>query len=326
MWRTWLHCGPGAGRCRRGFDRVETVLGVRPARVRVRHFEVLAAGGTCHHVLVDPPPRRDEILKRPQELAGTYDEVGTAYEARPGYPAWVFETLVDPCGLRAGASVLEIGPGVGQATVPLLERGARVTAVEPGVALAHRLSERVSGREAEVVVSAFEDFEVVEAVYDLVVSATAFHWVDPVVGLTKCARGLRDRGWLVLWWTIWGDPGRSDPFRDALEPALARQAPHLLEDEASSGAYLRDIDARVAEADRLGSFGRVTREFLRWDGRHDPVELKKLFSTFAGWIALEDGVRSDLLDEVERLARDEFAGTVHRPYLTVLYRTQRLPR
>jgi hypothetical protein len=36
----------------------------------------------------------------------------------------VFDVLVERCGLRPGASVLEIGAGSGQATLPLLARGA----------------------------------------------------------------------------------------------------------------------------------------------------------------------------------------------------------
>ena len=268
----------------------------------------------------------DGMLDRPQELAATFDAIGTGYEARPGYPRWVFERLVASCGLRAGAAVLEIGPGVGQATLPLLDHGAQVTAVEPGAALARRLRERTGGRAVEVVLSRFEELDVPEAAFDLVVSATAFHWVDPDAGLASCARGLRDLGWLALWWTVWGDPDRPDPFREALEVVLAEGAPHLLQDHAGSRAYLRDLDARVARVDATGSFGPVTKEVLRWEGEHDPIALRDMFGTFAGWIALDDGLRVRLLGEVERLARVDFGGVVRRPYLTVLYQAQRRSR
>src|SRR5205807_9052355 len=98
------------------------------------------------------------------------------------------------------------------------------------------------------------------------VSATAFHWVDISVGLTKCARALRDRGWLALWWTIWGDPDRPDGFNDALQPMLRAKAPHLLEEEAGPHAYVRDLAARAAEIDRAGCFSPVEHEILHWEG------------------------------------------------------------
>jgi SAM-dependent methyltransferase len=46
-------------------------------------------------------------------------------------------------------------------------------------------------------VSAFEDLTD-SGPFDLVVSATAFHWVDPDVGWAKAARLLRPGGWLAL--------------------------------------------------------------------------------------------------------------------------------
>ena len=104
------------------------------------------------------------------------------------------------------------------------------------------------------------------------------------------------------------------------------KAPHLLNPGAGPRAYGLDLAARMAEIDRVGSFGPVEHKVLRWEGQHDPPALRRLFATFAAWIALPEPVRTELLDEVERLARDEFAGKVERPYLTHLYLAQRLPR
>ncbi|HEY8453503.1 MAG: methyltransferase domain-containing protein [Micromonosporaceae bacterium] len=53
--------------------------------------------------------------------------------------------------------------------------------------------------------------------YDPVVSATAFHWLDPAAALPKIAGVLDGRGGLVVWWTVFGDPQRPTPFRSALD-------------------------------------------------------------------------------------------------------------
>jgi hypothetical protein len=185
---------------------------------------------------------------------------------------------------------------------------------------------RAAGRDIEVMVAAFEDVEVPEATFDLAASATAFHWVDTAVGLTKCARALQGDGWLALWWTIFGDPDRPDPFHDALQPVLQAKAPHLLEKEAGRRAYALDLAARTSQIERIGMFRPVEHEVLCWEGRHDATGLRRMFATFAAWIALPEPLRTDLLDNVERLARDEFGGMVARPYRTLLYLAQRLPR
>jgi ubiquinone/menaquinone biosynthesis C-methylase UbiE len=47
-------------------------------------------------------------------------------------------------------------------------------------------------------VSSFEDFAAADASFDLIVSGTAFHWVDPEAMFCKPARLLRPGGWLAL--------------------------------------------------------------------------------------------------------------------------------
>ena len=267
-----------------------------------------------------------QLVHRPPELARTFNRIPDDYEARPQYPQELFDLLVQRGALRAGTAVLEVGAGTGQATLPMLDLGATVTAVEPGAGLARRLVQRTAGRDIHVIVSTFEEASLPEAAFDLVASATAFHWVDPTVGPAKCARVTLDRGWLALWWTIWGDPDRPDPFHDALQPVLQAKAPHLLEPEATPRAYVRDLAARAERIEATGAFGPLRHETLSWEAEHDPIGLRRLFATFAGWLALPEPIQSELLDDVERLARDEFGGTVRRPYQTVLYLAQRLRR
>ena len=79
---------------------------------------------------------------------GSFDEDPDNYQAaRPGYPRRVYEVLAD-YGLRPGARVLEIGPGTGQVTRPLVAAGASVLAVELGGRLAARLRTNLAGDEA----------------------------------------------------------------------------------------------------------------------------------------------------------------------------------
>src|SRR4051812_30555864 len=77
-------------------------------------------------------------------------------DGRPGYPDQLFELLVQRCGLVDGAAVLEVGVGAGQATLPLLRMGARMTLVEPGPALAERVAERTAGMDVRIVTDTFE--------------------------------------------------------------------------------------------------------------------------------------------------------------------------
>ncbi len=275
--------------------------------------------------MVEAPGDPSDLLHRPAALARSFDRISEDYDARPGYPRRVFDLLVERCGLGTGSRVLEVGAGVGQATLPMLDLGAAVTVVDPGAALMRRLAERARGRDLEIIVAEFERASLPASSFDLVASATAFHWVDPTVGIARCAHALRPSGWLALWWTLWGNPDRPDPFHDALEPILRAKAPQLLTPEAQPRAYRRDLAARAAHIDANGAFGPVEQDVIDWDGVHDPVTLRRIFATFASWIVLPDALRAELLGDVERLAGDQFAGTVRRPYQTVTYLAQRRP-
>jgi hypothetical protein len=79
-------------------------------------------------------------------LRGTFDQAAELYDrARPGYPPALFEDLAELAGVGPGCRVLEIGPGTGQATVPLAERGCHIVAVELGVELATIATHHVAG-------------------------------------------------------------------------------------------------------------------------------------------------------------------------------------
>ncbi|WP_235437528.1 methyltransferase domain-containing protein [Micromonospora sp. RV43] len=104
---------------------------------------------------------------------GSFDEDPDNYQAaRPGYPPRVYEVLAE-CGLRTGARVLEIGPGTGQVTRPLVDAGASVLAVELGGRLAARLLTNLAGHDVTVVEGDFTTVPLPDDTFDLAVCATA---------------------------------------------------------------------------------------------------------------------------------------------------------
>jgi SAM-dependent methyltransferase len=116
-----------------------------------------------------------EERDRRERLRASFDKAAELYDrARPRYPAALFEDLADLTGIGPGSRVLEIGPGTGQATLPLAERGCRVVAVELGPDLA-AVARRNLARfpTVEVVTAAFEDWPLPSEPFDLVLAATA---------------------------------------------------------------------------------------------------------------------------------------------------------
>jgi SAM-dependent methyltransferase len=91
----------------------------------------------------------------------------------------------------------------------------------------------------------FEDFAATDSSFDLIVSATAFHWVDPEVKFSKSARLLRPGGWLALL-------AIGERYDDPLSAALGRMWTARSEDKAwSARKPPADTDAIIGS----GLFG-----------------------------------------------------------------------
>jgi len=57
-------------------------------------------------------------------MSSVFDEAAELYDAvRPGYPDELFDDVAKLTGLGAGAKVVEVGCGTGQAPVGFAERG-----------------------------------------------------------------------------------------------------------------------------------------------------------------------------------------------------------
>ncbi|MFI9359202.1 class I SAM-dependent methyltransferase [Streptomyces lydicus] len=156
-------------------------------------------------------------------LARAFDAVAAQYAAaRPGYPPALFDAVEELAGRPlAGARVLDVGAGTGIATALLAARGARVTAVEPGAAMAGRLR---AAHPATPLVRALGDALPFadDAGFDLVGYAQSWHWTDPARSVPEALRVLRPGGALALWWNI-PDPGV--PWAAEQEARLARRLP-----------------------------------------------------------------------------------------------------
>src|SRR3954451_10056897 len=114
----------------------------------------------------------------------SFGQVADEYDRyRPGYPDALYDAVSAP-------RILEAGAGTGRATLALAQRGANVVAVEPGPAMAAVVRQRTGGLAVEIHESTFEDCAP-EPVFDRVVAAQAWHWVDPERGARPAAAALR---------------------------------------------------------------------------------------------------------------------------------------
>lgn len=129
-----------------------------------------------------------------------FDEIVMKYEKiRWGYPSELFADIIRYSGFEKDRKALEIGAGTGKATAPFLELGYVVTAVEMSKNMTEFLLEKFKGyTNFNVITSTFEDTLLEEASYDLIYTASSFHWVDAEIGCPKVFRLLKNGGVFAL--------------------------------------------------------------------------------------------------------------------------------
>jgi len=268
-------------------------------------------------VTADPalPPRLTSQAGR-ERYRLTFDEDAVAYDAsRPVPPAEVFDDLVDLAGLRAGDTVLEIGPGTGQATRPLLERGLHVVAIEIGGNLARLARQRLAdfGDRVEIVCADFEEWDSRRR-FDAVFSCNAFHWIDPDLRFVKAASLLKSSGHLIVIGTPWVVPSNASRFWWEVQDDY----------EAVGGVR---VDPSSAHPDRVQNFAPLVTASGLFE---EPTTRRYLFSvdftaesyvtnlsTQSGTKEFEPEARAELLERIRRRV-ERHGGTVTAHLLAVL--------
>jgi SAM-dependent methyltransferase len=260
-------------------------------------------------------------------LRATFDSAAELYDrARPGYPPELFDDLADIAGLTPGVRVLEIGSGTGQATLPLAERGFQITAIELGpnlAAVARRKLARFPN--VAIVEAAFEDWPLPLEPFDAVVSATAFHWLDPSVRVIRIADALRPGGVLATICTHHVHGGDAQFFIDVQDcyrrwfpeppPYPPPQAGEGISNELPKAA---DIAPDNGELSHSGRFEPATFRRYEWEQPYSAQEYVDLLSTYSDHRALEETRLRNLLDCISRLINERYGARIRKRYLNEL--------
>lgn len=250
----------------------------------------------------------------PGELRATFDEVAELYyRARPGYPPEVFRDLAELAGLRPGSRVLEIGCGTGQATEALARAGYEVVALDLGASMAALAHDKLAAFEnVHVEHAAFERWPSPAEPFDVVFSATAWHWVDPAVRVTKARDALRPGGALAI---VHGHhvAGAGDAFFTDVQPCYERWMPGT-----PFGRRLPPPDEIAPDAEALHGFAAPQFRRHLWDATYDTGTYLELISTYSSHRALERHAREALLACVAEVLDTRHGGRLTKRYMAEL--------
>jgi SAM-dependent methyltransferase len=258
-------------------------------------------------------------------LRNTFDQDALLYDqARPGYPEALFDDIVTLAALPPAGRLLEIGCGTGQATRPLAQRGYHMLCIELGANMAAQARRNLAAYPlVNIQTAAFEGWPVEEAAFDLTLSATAFHWIDPAISYQKTAQALKPSGAIALFWHLHVQSEASHRFFEEVEQIYRQQIP---EQEEKYGTLLwpHEITEPVkAEIEQTGLFGDVTVRRYQWDETYDAASYLRLLDTYSNHRILESHRRDRLYHDIAHLINTRYDGQITKGYLAILYIAQR---
>ncbi len=247
----------------------------------------------------------------------TFDAVAERYDRRrPQYPLAVFDGIERFAHLGRGSRVLEVGCGTGHATVELARRGYDLLAVELGENMAAVARRRLAAYpNAQVIVDDFERWQPPALPFDALVSASAFHWIDPETRYDKAADALGDGGTLAII-AVDHVMGGTEAFFHEVEACYTRWDPDTA--EPGPPPTVGEVPTRSEEFDESGRFGPVEVQRFDREVRYTSAEYLELLMTFSAHLVLDPDAQSGLLECIGRLIDDQYDGSItKRDVITV---------
>jgi len=249
---------------------------------------------------------RNALSRQFDDAAQLYDEV------RPRYPEEIIEHIIAFAELPAHCRILEVGCGTGQMTLPFAKRGYAVVALDQGERLAALAAQHCRPYpQVRVVPCAFEAWQEAPESFDLLLSAQAFHWIEPESGLARAAELLKAGGTIALVWTQ--DRSQGSAFWQATEPIYDTYNP-----QTSSGNL--PLQAKV---DIYCQALRTSREVVgvhevrhAWARRYSGEEYLKLLQTCSDHRAMPEPNQSRFFEAIGRVIA-QMGGEVIRDYETL---------
>ena len=258
----------------------------------------------------DAPGMEFRYEKR-QHLRNTFNRSADVYDRiRPGYPAALIDDVINLSGIPEHGRILEIGCATGKATELFASTGFTMDCLDIGSDLAAVAAAKF--REFDnirIIVSSFEDWKPDGQLYDLIIAATSFHWVDPAVAYTKSAALLKPAGTLAVFSNK--HVQNTEGFFGAVQDVYSDSAPSMIN---TTGNIKENLQALPGEE----LFEKPIFRSYPWSTEYSTSQYIDLLSTYSDHINLPDAERDALFTGIANLINREYGGCLLKHYEAVL--------
>jgi len=239
------------------------------------------------------------IIKGPETK---FNEVYIEYDKwRPTYVVQLYKDMMDFKEINESSNVLEIGIGTGQATLPILETGCSLTAVELGDKLAAYTKQKFSEyHNFNIKCTAFQDFEGQEGSFDVIYSASAFHWIPEEIGYPKVFKMLKSGGTFARFANHPYYRKGNEELYIAMQKVYSKYMPY----SPPAPEYSEEQCRERADISTKYGFIDVKYRLYHRIRTFNAQEYVSLIGTYSNHNVLEQHMRAEFLHEIQHVIED----------------------
>lgn len=231
------------------------------------------------------------------ENKDVFKEIISDYEiARPGYPVELYNDIIEYSMIKNDAKILEIGSGPGQATDYFVKNQYNITGLEISEKQVQFLLDKYSEyNNFNSICSSFEDYNCLDGTYNLIFSATAFHWIRPEVGYPKAYKLLKRNGVIAVFWHLASIIEPRTEMLIKIRNIYRRYAPEI-DDYISIDEAENLHNLRISQIKVNNLFNNPVYKIYRWDDEYTTERYLRLMNSYSDFHSIESDKQQAILD------------------------------
>ena len=221
------------------------------------------------------------------EYRKVFDQIPEQFDKyRPRYSPELFEYLIGYAGIGPGKKVLELGPGTGQATEPILKTGCDYNAIELGENFYAKMNEKFGSYENfHIVNDDFITHDFGDEKFDMIYSAATIQWIPERVAFPKTFDLLKPGGVLAMMLLNGDYKTPNEELYDKIQGVYSKYYKPVTEYKNMKEPfdYLHATDHGYVDFERHDFFGRRefnADEYVMYCGTHsDHITIPEPYKT-----------------------------------------------
>jgi len=224
-----------------------------------------------------------------------YDKV------RPEYPQQLFQYIIEYKPLLKTSRIMEIGIGTGKATQFFIDYGCQIASVEPGPKMAKFVRNKFKVYEDFSCYNmTFEKYMGMNNTFDLIYSATAFHWLDQKTAFYKTFKLLKSGGALARF----AYHANVSDSNSILKHKIDLLYKEYMPSDKEYKAYSEDDAAKQSTIPAEYGYTDCQYKMYYFDKTFTADEYIKLLSTYPDHMKLEKENRKELFSKIKKAIKD----------------------